>query len=549
MSLLNRVVLPVALFGLAVLAGCGGNSSTPPVPPPSGAFSNSNLNGTYVFSVSGTDVNGAAFAIVGNFTANGSGGNGNGGITGVIDVNDEDTTNFPNGPIPNSPIGSNSIYTVKVDGRGQMQLNTSTPFGTIVLDFVLQNSSHGLITEFDGDATGSGTIDAQTAGVTPNGSYAFSFSGVDETNQNALATVGNFTLGANGAITGIEDFNDGGFAIPGETLTGTVVLGPSSTPPTTLVTTQFTTRTYDVYAIDATHLKFIEMDLVAILSGDAFSQTSTTFPNSPLAFTLAGFFPFSTSVPVFAAAGGFIVTDGAGNIMATSTEDANLNGTVSPTLNFSGSYTGPGNGRFTLSFDPGFVGGTHYAAYPSVGGLLLLEIDSAGSGLLSGAANTQTSTTFAASQGYGLNLTGINLGAATGSAEEVDDIAEFVANSSGLTVTGKIDENFDPSGAPSGFGAIGLSGTYTAPDANGRGSIAATAGNNSVSTLNGGFALTFYTVDGTTFPFIETDNGQVAVGVFVEQNAAAASSKAAKSSSMFLVRPIVKPHAGAFVKK
>ena len=59
---------------LAVLAGCGGSSGTAnPVAPPSGGFSNSNLNGTYVFSISGTDVNGTPYAMVGTFTANGSG--------------------------------------------------------------------------------------------------------------------------------------------------------------------------------------------------------------------------------------------------------------------------------------------------------------------------------------------------------------------------------------------------------------------------------------------------------------------------------------------
>jgi len=51
------------------------------------------------------------------------------------------------------------------------------------------------------------------------------------------------------------------------------------------------------------------------------------------------------------------------------------------------------------------------------------------------------------------------------------------------------------------------------PDTNGRGQISATA-----DTINGGLLLNYYTVDGTTFPFIETDGGQVATGVFVQQN-------------------------------
>ena len=155
-------------------------------------------------------------------------------------------------------------------------------------------------------------------------------------------------------------------------------------------------------------------------------------------------------------------------------------------------------GRYTLSnFTSGFVAGSTYAAYPSSGGLLLLEIDN--TGIMTGAAYTQTAgATFAASQGYGLNLSGDNLSAAS----EVDDIAEFAANSTGNTITGLIDENSTSAG-PVTFGTALTSGTYVAP-VNGRGAIAATAGTSSSNTtLNGGFALTFYTVDGTTFPFIE----------------------------------------------
>ncbi len=152
MSLRNRLVLPVVLASLGVLVGCGsGGSFTTPIPPPGGSFSNANLNGTYVFSVSGTDMTGAPYAIVGSFTANGSGGNGQGGITGgSIDLNDPGVPTL----VSNAAIGSGSSYKVNVDGRGQATLNTTTAFGNITLDFVLQDSSHGLVTEFDGERIG-----------------------------------------------------------------------------------------------------------------------------------------------------------------------------------------------------------------------------------------------------------------------------------------------------------------------------------------------------------------------------------------------------------
>ena len=324
MSVRNALALFLVLSTLALLAGCGnGSGITNPVAPPGGGFSKSDLNGTYVFSVSGTDnVNGAPIAIVGTLSANGSG-----GITGgTMDINDPNFT----APIPNLSISSSSNYNVGVDGRGTATLNVSTPFGNrLIFDFVLTSSSHGFIIQFDGNATGSGTLDLQAAGLTQSsfaGSYAFSFAGVDSAGTGAFATVGNFTLDANGTITsGLQDFNDNGVLVfAGQTLAGQVILGPSASPATLLTTTPYSEK-FDVYAIDTTHLKFIEMDTLPIVSGDAFSQTSTAVPTGNLAFTLGG---FVTNSPF--ASGGFMVTDGAGNITAAHTS-SNTPCTAMPT--------------------------------------------------------------------------------------------------------------------------------------------------------------------------------------------------------------------------
>ncbi len=540
MSLCNRLVLTTVLASIAVLGGCGsGGSFSTPIPPPGGSFSNSNLNGTYVFSVSGTDTTGAPYAMVGTFTASGSGGNGQGAITGgTLDLNDPGVPAL----VSNAAVGAGSNYKVNVDGRGQATLNTSTAFGNITLDFVLQDSSHGLVTEFDGNATGSGTLDIQTAGVSPSGSYAFLFFGTDVSSGSAdpFATVGNFTVGSGGAISGLEDFNDNSVAYTSQGLSGQIVSGPATTPATTLVT-QFGTQTYDVYAIDASHLKFIEMDATATLSGDAYSQTSATVPTGTLAFTVAGAFP-GVSAP--SAVGGFMVTDGAGNITSASTEDSNIGGTVSQSpVSFTALYTAAGTGRFTLGSFAGFTAGSLYAAYPSSAGLLLLEIDNGG--VMSGVAYPpQSSTSFSGSAGYGLNLSGVNLVAGA----EVDDIAEFTSSSTGLTVTGITDENYAPNGFPNY--SLPLSGTYAVPDSNGRGQIAANAGNSSNSTLNGGFGITFYTVNGTTFPFIETDaNGQIGTGVFFTQNASASASAALTRPHMFVVQSPVRSSATRWRKK
>lgn len=533
----NVIVSLLAVSTLLFLAGCGSSNGTAkPVAPPSGSFSNSDLNGTYVFSVSGTDSQGAPYAVAGTLTANGSGGNGKGSITGgTLDINDIDTSVFTSGPIAGASISSSSTYSVSTDGRGQAVISTNVNgLGNLTFDFVLSSSSHGLITEFDDFGTGSGTIDAQTASVTPSGAYAFSFSGATY-GDTAFAAAGNFTVGGGGAIsTGLADFNNNGAAsYTNLGLSGTVVAGPSSTPGSTLTTSQYPGLIFDVIPVTASQLKFIEMDTTATLSGDAFSQPTTTLPSGTLAFTLQG--ELTTGGPI--AAGGFMVTDSTGDITNASTEDYNVDGTLSPATPapFSGTYAAAGTGRYTLSGFSGFTGGSTYVAYPSSGGLLLLEIDT--DGITLGAAYTQTSTTLATGQGYGLNFSGYNLSADS----EVDDIAEFTASSSGGTITGLVDENSTVDG-PATFSAPLESGTFSAP-VSGRGTLAATVGTSSSNTtLNGGFGLIFYTVDGTTFPFIEADSGgQVSAGVFVEQNPSSASSAIARPS-LFVPRPLVHAH-------
>ena len=111
-------------------------------------------------------------------------------------------------------IASSSSYGVNTDGRGQASL--ISPAGTIVLDFVLTSGSHGLVTEFDGNGTGSGTLDLQTALTGQSqlaGSYAFALGGFDASG-NPSATVGAFALDQNGNITtGAQDINDNGVPI------------------------------------------------------------------------------------------------------------------------------------------------------------------------------------------------------------------------------------------------------------------------------------------------------------------------------------------------
>lgn len=514
MSLHNRLILPIIFLALAFLEGCS-SSSNPATPPPSGTFSNSNLKGSYAFSAFGTDAVGAPFSLGGILQANGSG-----GITGgTLDLNDASASTPQTGVTI-----TGGTYNVTADGRGKATLSAGQ--ASVVLDFVLLSNSHALVIRYDGSGTGSGTMDLQSAVTQAQlaGSYAFNFGGID-TNGNPFATVGSFTLDSSGSISsGVEDFNDGGFAYPTLTLTGNVTAGTGSAPGVAKLTATdsssaipFGTLTFDVYVVDGTHLKFVEKDAAPLIGGDAFAQQGASLPSSStvLAFTMEG----GVNTPL--SVGGLMTIDGVSAISRGS-EDVNNNGNVlSAALSFSGSYAAAGSvGGRTLFNLTSFTGATQLVAYPTASaGIQILEIDNGG--LLDGVAIPQTAgATLTASQGYGLGLAAINIGSLSGAFEE-DDIAEFTATSSGfnglIDVNDEGSLNFDQK----------LSGSF-APDspATGRGVLTSNA-------FNG----VFYTVDSSTALFLETDTNQVGSGSLQLQTPGSSSAAAATRMTVIHLTP------------
>jgi len=528
MSLRHQLVVPVILSCLVVLAGCGGSSVTKSTPPPTGGFSNSNLNGTYVFSVAGSDSGGNYMATVGTFTADGKG-----NITGgTLDFNDNATA-----PAPNQAVTGGN-YFVGVDGRPSSTiglLTLKTAAGNFSFDYVLSSSTQGLMTEFDSFGSASGTFQTQSNVTQANingQSYAFNFSGTSGTGLTfcgispgttvviPLATVGAFTLDASGNITtGVQDFNNNcsSSGLTNLPLTGSVSL--ASVPGTATLTSGGTTYSFDVYPVDATHLKFIETDTTTIVAGDAFTQAAT-IPTGNNVFTMAGF--DTTQQGPFAAAG-ILDADGSGNIKSDSVEDINDNYLATEvTGSITGTYTAVTGGRSVLTFTSGFVNGNNgagctncqFAAYPSSGGVELLEID--GAGMTDGTAFAQTpGASLASSQGYGMNLSGvvlINNGSGPTPTEE-DDIAEFT-NTNGSLSPGVID--FNDTGSTN-FG-LKFSSSYAADSTvSGRGTI--TPNSNS-------YNLVTYAIDNSSQVVVSVDGSLVGLGSISEQNASAKSNAA-----------------------
>jgi hypothetical protein len=548
MSVRNAIVLFLALSTMSLLVGCG-SSGPKAVPPPTGAFSTSSLSGTYVFSFSGTDIIAenldvapSYFSVVGALAAS------NGALTGTIDVVDPDLAAALNisSPVLTAQALTGGSYSITPDGRGSGTIRIS-PNGTNVefgLDFVLMTPSHGLITRFDANGTGSGTIDLQDSTLTQSAltSYAFSLSGIDNSGVNPFVTAGAFTLGGTSTISaGLQDINDDNNSSTNLPLTGSLTLGAAGSAGSAALTatgSPYGTLSFDVWPIDATHMKLIEVDGLEAIEGDAFTQ-QTSISSGPLVYTLAG---LDTASQAVLYSGGFL-SYAAPTTIASGYEDINDGGAIGSSLTVSGSLTATGGGRYQLVlgglYNSAAGAGTYdFAAYPTAdGSILLMEDDNLG--VTTGTAFFQTAQTFASAQGYGLNLTGGNAEfPGNSSGGEVDDIAEFTANagtvsncSSGGTLSqGIIDENDEGSLLPGV--SLGPNGAYCFDsDGTGRGELSYPTTGTLIGTLN----LDFYVANSSTVLFIDADSGaQSGVGSFQLQNASADPPALANTQSTAL---------------
>jgi hypothetical protein len=294
-------------------------------------------------------------------------------------------------------------------------------------------------------------------------------------------------------------------------------VGSGTAPGQAVLTTSSGDRSFSVYAIDATHLKLIENDGLAVLMGDAFNQPTASVPAGTLVFTMTG---LDSSIPanLFVTAG-FMTSDGNG-LLTDGSEDVNDAGLVDNNTNpatpfaFTGTFSSTGGGRYQVTLS-NYVGGAAFAAYPSSAGLLMLQIDNTAGGITAGVAVAQLpGGGISASQGYALNLTGEDLSTVS----EIDQIAELKTTTN--TLTGLTDQNDGGSAFTQN-----VNGSYSF--SNGFGSATFTSGLPN---------LFLYPVDSSTTFFITADPTIAAVGSLQVQ--AAPAGAAAQSS---IRRPSVVP--------
>ena len=479
-------------LALVTVACSGGGSSNPPPPPATGAFSNANLQGTYAFSMSGTDASaqvGAFIARAGSFTADGKG-NISAALEDVSDAGSVQTVTFNGG-----------TYSIQGDGKGTLTLNTVGGTG-LQFTIALNSSSKGVMIQTDLNATSSGSFLLQSpnsfslSGI--SGSYVFDVSGADF-NGAPISVVGQMTTNGGGAITGgVYDSNDGGSNPPLITAQtfgagGTYTLDPSNGATFGRGTMTFASRTFAFYIVDGTRIRLIETDGQLSTLGDALQQTGAPMQAAAgsFAFLIGGSSVLGTAGPI--GRGARFTTDASGAATKIQLDDNNnghLTSIGSSTTISNAKFTidaaNPGTGRGTLTFTA--------SASPNAGTFtFVFYLASATQGFIQDTSNgvvgdgtllAQTGTFSAANLAgnYVFNLSGINLSLGF----EEDFAGQYGLSSSG-GIAGAVDfvELASPSKRNPAFLDIPLSGMLTiSGDGSGANNYTLTTGNSPSTTLN-----------------------------------------------------------------
>ena len=488
----HSVLLIAMLLSLAVMSACGGGSAKflnlGPGP------NNAMLNGQYAFSFSGENANLSLIIAAGSFMADG-----NGHITnGREDVTVAGTAG--------QSLTFTGTYAIGSDGRGTALIKTSN--GAATWQFTMLNSSHALLIRFDvGTVTASGAIDKQDptafSAAKLQGGYVFGLSGIG-TSGTTLATAGFWTMDGAGNITnGVVDVNDEtGGVLQNSAVSGTYTVAATGRG-TAVITSGYGTQNFVFYIVDATDLKFVEMDGAPAASGEVL-QAAATYTSASLhgglAFTIGG--ADHGSVPL--AAGGVVTADGNGNL-SSGTLDLNDGGNASLGASIGGTYSFAANGRGILNMTNTALGNLQFAIYPAQNHTIeLVEIDVRA--VMSGMAKAQTGSPFATSSiagPFAVNFTGV-LSSVGGTTQE-DITGQVNADGSG-NLTGTLDIN---TLATRTQGTPLSASTYTM-GMDGRGTAI-------LNIAGATFNLQTYLVDANTVLVLDTDSFRILVAIMQKQ--------------------------------
>jgi hypothetical protein len=177
-------------------------------------------DGTYVYHFAGADGTGPMF-VAGAFTIKG----------GVITAGEQDFGDVVAGFTDNLVPAGCSLSIA--GGNIQVVLATSNPAigvkGVETLRGARVSGSRVLLSQFDGSAVATGSIDLQTSTAPPTGGFAFALTGWDNgtpESQLAIGGILNFSGSALSVANSVLDYNDGGVVVQAQSFAS----GSISTP-------------------------------------------------------------------------------------------------------------------------------------------------------------------------------------------------------------------------------------------------------------------------------------------------------------------------------
>lgn len=544
------------------ITGCGGGSSiTPPPPVKSQNFS---------FYVSGVDsVNFDGETIINPYDIAGVvaiANDGSGKVTGgEQDFSDGNTIASPQ---PQGDTILSGSLAMQSNGQATLTLVTNNTLlganGTETFALAFSNANHALISQFDGFATSSGSLDLQTSTSPPSGAFSFVATG-SGINVEPVVEGGVFSVDATGNVTGTGDVNDGGSVTLGTPIpAGAMLSAPDAFGRGTVTQGAVIFGTVNYYTVSPKVLRIVSTNLGTTAVGTAYSQGATpNFSNDSIG---ASVFSLGQSIDFYAAAGQFTTT-AAANAKPSSTStvaeavatntftgvgDVNqLFGALLLAAPLSGSYTLAANGYGSLTFNPvasspGFgdiVTLGIYAVDPSInildpnnttntagqGGALLAEMDANLVGI--GALIPQTDTSPADVAGaYSFGA----LGRTSAGDDEFDFVGEATVAAAAFSGSGSLNDFVgDLTGTAGQFTGVTFTGT-AAPDAGNPGRLTFTP----LALSGTGFTgpvdttITAYQANSGQLVFVDVD-ADFESGGTIQQNtvAPAAGAKQAKPAN------------------
>ena len=412
---MKRGTLLVVLVALYVsgIVGCGGGS----------IFQPGVKSANFAFYAIGEDQAAPVYCVAGVVSiANNASKDGSFAVTGgVQDYNNGDTIVSPQ-PSGDKITGGN--LALGANGTGVLILVTNNPAvgvdGTEQFVVVFPNSDHAMITQFDGVATSSGSIDLQTSKALPSGSFAFTSAGAFSTDGESFAPAafgGVFTV-ASGSVSGSVDTNIGGTVNRNVAITGVTFTKPDKFGRGTVDGLTSTHSNLNYYVVGPKVVRFIDVDSATFDTavGSAYSQGANPNFSSGSIGTNA-VFSFSNAFTGYAAAGQLFAFADEGTAQPAKTPvvregaPACPNGGTSSCLldafgdlnelfaenpvqlfaaNFDGVFQIPANGFGTMTFDEGFGDTANFGIYAvdptlnildpndttdTLGGALIAEMD------------------------------------------------------------------------------------------------------------------------------------------------------------------------------